>query len=102
MLLLLLSARKVALPSPPAATPDARPSAMADSPKSIARRKWGRFLPHQRANVDQVPLPFVNDMEVTYEQKGAKRVCINKNCLACQRVWRGFLTPSAKAHAGFS
>ena len=36
---------------------------MADSPKSIARRKWGRFLPHQRANVDQVPLPFVNDME---------------------------------------
>ena len=38
---------------------------MADSPKSIARRKWGRFLPHQRANVDQVPLPFVNDMEVT-------------------------------------
>ena len=48
---------------------------MADSPKSIARRKWGRFLPHQRANVDQVPLPFVNDMEVTYEQKGAKRVC---------------------------
>ena len=39
---------------------------MADSPKSIARRKWGRFLPHQRANVDQVPLPFVNDMEVTY------------------------------------
>ena len=54
---------------------------MADSPKSIARRKWGRFLPHQRANVDQVPLPFVNDMdmEVTYEQKGAKRVCINQN-----------------------
>ena len=29
------------------------------------RRKYGRFLPHQRANVDQVPLPFVNlnDME---------------------------------------
>ena len=23
-------------------------------------------------------------------------------CLACQRVWRGFLTPNAKAHAGFS
>ena len=31
----------------------------------IARRKkWGRFLPHQRANVDQVPLPFVNNMEI--------------------------------------
>ena len=24
------------------------------------RRKWGKYLPHQRANVDQVPLPFVN------------------------------------------
>ena len=47
---------------------------MADSPKSIPRRKWGRFLPHQRANVDQVPLPFVNDMESTYEQVGEKRV----------------------------
>ena len=52
---------------------------MADSPKSIARRKWGRFLPHQRANVDQVPLPFVNDMETTYEQVGEKRVAINQN-----------------------
>ena len=30
---------------------------------TAARAKWGRFLPHQRANVDQVPLPFVNDME---------------------------------------
>jgi hypothetical protein len=29
------------------------------------RRKYGRFLPHQRANVDQVPLPFVNDCEDT-------------------------------------
>ena len=33
------------------------------------------FLPHQRANVDQVPLPFVNDMEDTLdEEKGADRV----------------------------
>jgi len=38
------------------------------------RRKYGRFLPHQRANVDQVPLPFVNDMEDTLEEKGADRV----------------------------
>ena len=36
------------------------------------------YLPHQRANVDQVPLPFVNDMETTYEEVGAKRVCINQ------------------------
>ena len=74
----------------------------ATSAAAAVRRKYGKYLPHQRANVDQVPLPFVNDMEVTYEQKGAKRVCINQNCLACQRVWRGFLTPSAKTHAGFS
>ena len=43
------------------------------------RQKWGRFLPHQRANVDQVPLPFVNDMEDTLEAKGADRVTINQN-----------------------
>ena len=43
------------------------------------RRKCGRFLPHQRANVDQVPLPFVNDMEETLDEKGADRVTINQN-----------------------
>ena len=41
------------------------------------RRKWGKYLPHQRANVDQVPLPFVNGLEETYEEVGAKRVAIN-------------------------
>ena len=35
------------------------------------RQKWGRFLPYQRTKVDQVPLPFVNDMEDTLEEKGA-------------------------------
>ena len=29
--------------------------------------KWGRFKPHQRINVDQVPLPFVMDKKTTYE-----------------------------------
>ena len=43
------------------------------------RRKWGKYLPHQRANVDQVPLPFVNGLEETYEEVGAKRVAINSN-----------------------
>ena len=43
------------------------------------RRKWGKYLPHQRANVDQVPLPFVNGLEETYEEVGAKRVAINGN-----------------------
>ena len=31
------------------------------------RRKYGRYLPWQRLNVDQVPLPFVNDMDKKYE-----------------------------------
>ena len=42
------------------------------------RKKYGRYLPWQRLNVDQVPLPFVNDMETTYEEKGATRVSINQ------------------------
>ena len=46
---------------------------------TATRKKWGRFLPHQRANVDQVPLPFVTDMEETLEAKGADRICINQN-----------------------
>ena len=30
--------------------------------------KWGRFKPHQRLNVDQVPLPFALDKKTTYER----------------------------------
>ena len=52
---------------------------MLRSPAILAQRaKYGKYLPHQRANVDQVPLPFVNDMETTYEEVGAKRICINQ------------------------
>ena len=40
--------------------------------------KYGRYLPWNRGNVDQVPLPFVNDMDITYKMKGAKRVAINQ------------------------
>jgi len=58
-----------------AATP-ATPAPTAVVPAE--RTKYGRFLPWQRANVDQVPLPFVNDMDVTYEMRGAKRVAINQ------------------------
>ena len=36
-------------------------------------------MPHQRFNVDQVPLPFINGMDETYEEVGAKRVAINQN-----------------------
>ena len=46
---------------------------MSDSPEAL-RRKYGKYLPHQRANVDQVPLPFVNDMDSTYDMRGARRV----------------------------
>ena len=52
---------------------------MCNAAAHAARRKYGRYKPYQRANVDQVPLPFVNDMDTTYEQKGAKRVAINQN-----------------------
>ena len=44
---------------------------MCNSAARAARRKYGRYMPYQRANVDQVPLPFVNDMDTTYEQNGA-------------------------------
>ena len=61
-----------------AATP-ATPAPTATAAVVPAERlKYGRYLPHQRGNVDQVPLPFVNDMDVTYEMKGAKRVAINQ------------------------
>ena len=51
---------------------------MCTSKAAALRRKYGRYLPWQRLNVDQVPLPFINDMDYTYEQKGAKRVQINQ------------------------
>ena len=34
---------------------------MIRSPAIVAlRKKYGKYLPHQRFNVDQVPLPFIN------------------------------------------
>ena len=41
------------------------PKAMCNAAARAARRKYGRYMPYQRANVDQVPLPFVNDMDTT-------------------------------------
>eukprot|EP00966_Prymnesium_polylepis_P024259 558799-Prymnesium_polylepis.2 len=43
-----------------------------------APTKWGKYLPHERFNVDQVPMPFIFDMNITYEEKGAKKVAINQ------------------------
>ena len=52
---------------------------MPSSAFAAVRSKYGKYLPHQRFNVDQVPLPFVNGMNETYEEVGAKRVAINQN-----------------------
>ena len=40
--------------------------------------KYGKYPPWCRLNVDQVPLPFVNDMETTYAEVGSTRVTINQ------------------------
>ena len=86
-------------PSPqrvPEAKPaaDAQPLPLRRSPRKLARdeaaaepdvrwcqrgrAKWGKYLPHERFNVDQVPMPFIYEMDYTYEEKGAKRVAINQ------------------------
>ena len=54
---------------------------MPSSASAAFRSKYmyGKYLPHQRFNVDQVPLPFINGMDETYEEVGAKRVAINQN-----------------------
>ena len=59
----------------------------ATSATAAVRSKYGKYLPHQRANVDQVPLPFVNDMETTYEQVGEKRVAARADRLRGALVW---------------
>ena len=59
-----------------APNPGATASKYTVSEESV--RKWGVYPPWCRLNVDQVPLPFVNDMDRTYEVKGAKRVAINQ------------------------
>ena len=44
--------------------------------KSTYDKKWGRFLPDKRLNVDQIPLPFVIESKRTYEipmNKGKER-----------------------------
>jgi hypothetical protein len=52
-------------------------SSEADAAAASAQ-KWGKYPPMFRLNVDQVPMPFINDMDYTYEQKGATRVAINQ------------------------
>lgn len=40
--------------------------------------KYRRWLPQNRYNVDQVPLPFVIDQDKTYEMKGSEQLWISQ------------------------
>ena len=40
--------------------------------------KYGRWTPKNRYNVDQVPLPFVNERGTTYDTLGAKQVWVSQ------------------------
>ena len=40
--------------------------------------KYGRWIPKNRYNVDQVPLPFVNEQSKTYDTLGAKQVWVSQ------------------------
>ena len=40
--------------------------------------KYGRWLPKNRYNVDQVPLPFVVDQDKTYDVTGNKQVWVSQ------------------------
>lgn len=45
---------------------------------AVLDSKYGRWLPHNRYNVDQVPLPFVIDQDKTYEVKGSEQVWVSQ------------------------
>ena len=46
--------------------------------KTAIDTKWGRWLPANRYNVDQVPLPFVVDQGKTYAETGDKQIWISQ------------------------
>eukprot|EP00903_Cladosiphon_okamuranus_P012014 g11281.t1 len=48
------------------------------SQELLDHRKWGRFLPKERKNTDQVPMGFVNGHSDTWDQTGALRVQIGQ------------------------
>ena len=45
---------------------------------SVVDTNFGRWLPKDRYNVDQVPLPFVIDQETTYDVAGTKQVWVSQ------------------------
>ena len=64
------------------------------------RGKWGKYLDFQRLNVDQVPMPFICDMDSTLDFVGALRVSINqlsaalsKRQMTAQVCFRGVIPP---------
>ena len=52
------------------------------------RSTHGKYVPHQRFNVDQVPLPFINGMDDTYEETPRST------------IWRSM--PMVRTMAGYS
>ena len=57
-----------------------RASLKTTRPRKNARLdcKYGRWLPQNRYNVDQVPLSFVIDQDKTYEVKGSEQVWVSQ------------------------
>ena len=45
---------------------------------SATNAKYGRWLPRNRYNIDQVPLPFVIDQDKTYDFTGNKQVWVSQ------------------------
>eukprot|EP00795_Rhopilema_esculentum_P014366 gene14366-5413_t len=51
----------------------------------VNHKKWGRWVPERRFNVDQVPLPFVVDQGMTYDLKGSTSVWISQSASGLDR-----------------
>ena len=68
--------------------------------KNMPDPKWGRFQPHTRYNVDQVPMPFVTNLKNTMAESGENHVWPQKEILhiagmlSCRRE-------AAKTHCNF-
>ena len=45
---------------------------------AVPDKKYGRWMPKQRFNVDQVPLPFVVDQDRTYDFSGSKQIWVSQ------------------------
>ena len=68
------------LQQPPVRRPAAEDAAESDTAEALPVQNpvYGRFSLDRRINVDQVGLAFVNDLESTWDETGAKRVQISQ------------------------